>query len=64
MLEYADYWFNTGNQEPVIEESDDRFGLNVAWGMYEKKSLEHTMYNLWIEFVTFGKKALFDTAVV
>ena len=54
ILQYADYWFNVGNQEKPIEQSDDNFGLNIAWGMFERKSLEHTMYNLWIEFVTVG----------
>ena len=64
ILQYADYWFNTGNQEQTIQQTEGQLGLNVAWGIFEKKSLEHTMYNLWMEFVTFGGEKILDTAIV
>ena len=51
----ASYWYNTGTSVDAIPKEGDDYGMNIAWGTLEKRSMDHTLNHLWMEFVVYGE---------
>ena len=54
-LEYHARWFDLGTKVDLYEAQEvGEFNLTGAYGITEKKSLDHTMHHFWMEFIVSG----------